>query len=76
MIFRKTILLLTLFAGPIPVLSQENMLAGMKAQLDTMFANLDKSKVPTGFLWDTSANRVQTIVIPIHPLITSIPLEM
>lgn len=59
MIFRKTILFLTLFAGPIPVLSQENMLAGMKAQLDTMFANLDKSKVPTGFLWDTAANLIE-----------------
>lgn len=73
---RKIILLLCCLVEAFPVLSQENSLSNVKAQLDLMFAGLDKTKIPTGFLWDKSANLVQTIVIPIHPHITPIPLEM
>lgn len=33
-------------------------LSSVKAQLDAMFSGLDKSRVPTGFLWDVSVNLV------------------
>lgn len=68
--------LLSFLSFGVPAFSQSSSLNGVKAQLDLMFAGLDKTKIPTGFLWDTSVNLVQTIVIPIHPLITPIPLEM
>lgn len=73
---RLILSLLSFLSFGVPAFSQSSSLSGVKAQLDLMFAGLDKTKIPTGFLWDTSANRVQTIVIPIHPLITPIPLEM
>lgn len=47
-----------LFFGP-SLFCQEMNLSGMKAQLDTMFENLDKSKVPTGFLWDMAVNLIE-----------------
>lgn len=68
--------LLSFLSIGVPAFSQNSSLNGVKAQLDLMFAGLDKTKIPTGFLWDKSANLVQTIVIPIHPHITPIPLEM
>ena len=40
-------------------IAQEYSLREVKAQMDTMFANLDKSKVSTGFLWDTAVNLVE-----------------
>lgn len=43
----------------IPVCGQRISLSNVKAQLDTMFANLDKTKVPAGFLWDTAVNLVE-----------------
>ena len=43
----------------VPAFSQSSSLSGVKAQLDLMFAGLDKTKVPTGFLWDTAVNRVE-----------------
>lgn len=42
-----------------PLFCQELSLSEMKAQLDTMFAGLDKSKIPTGFLWDTAVNLIE-----------------
>lgn len=34
-------------------------MSGVKAQLDAMFSGLDKTKVPTGLLWDVSVNLVE-----------------
>lgn len=56
---RKIILLLCCLVEAFPVLSQENSLSNVKAQLDTMFAGLDKSKIPTGFLWDSAVNLIE-----------------
>ena len=39
--------------------SQDLSLSSVKSQLDLMFGGLDKTKIPTGFLWDTSANLVE-----------------
>ena len=33
-------------------------LSGVKAALDAMFSGLDKTKVPTGYLWDVSVNLI------------------
>ena len=33
-------------------------LSQVKAELDAMFAGLDKTRVPTGYLWDTSVNLI------------------
>lgn len=33
-------------------------LSQVKAELDAMFAGLDKTRVPTGYLWDTAVNLV------------------
>ena len=38
---------------------QTSSLNDVKSQLDAMFAGLDKTKVPTGFLWDTAVNLVE-----------------
>ena len=44
-----------------PALAQVNVLNNAKGALNTMFAGLDKGadKIPTGFLWDISANIVE-----------------
>lgn len=34
-------------------------LSGVKSQLNSMFSGLDKTRVPTGFLWDTAVNLVE-----------------
>ena len=39
--------------------AQQTTLDGVKSQLDAMFAGLDKTKVSTGFLWDTAVNLVE-----------------
>lgn len=39
--------------------AQTTTLSSIKAQLDHMFSGLDKTKVPTGYLWDTSVNLVE-----------------
>ena len=56
---RRIILLLCCLVEAFPVLSQEYSLSNVKAQLDTMFAGLDKSKIPTGFLWDSAVNLIE-----------------
>jgi hypothetical protein len=43
----------------IPCQAQEYSLIAIKAQLDTMFSGLDKSRVPTGRLWDSAVNLVE-----------------
>ena len=43
----------------LPVQSQNNSLSEIKAQLDILFSDIDKTKVATGFLWDTSVNLVE-----------------
>ena len=40
------------------VYAQQTALGGIKTALNTMFSGLDKTKVPTGFLWDTAVNLV------------------
>lgn len=45
------------FVFLMPLYSQN--LSAVKTQLDAMFAGLDKTKVPTGFLWDTATNLVE-----------------
>ena len=37
----------------------QQSLTSVKTQLDAMFAGLDKTKVPTGYLWDTAVNLVE-----------------
>ncbi|MBR0175591.1 MAG: hypothetical protein IJQ22_08845 [Bacteroidales bacterium] len=39
--------------------AQVSSLLNVKAELDAMFAGLDKTKVPTGFLWDVAVNLVE-----------------
>ncbi len=56
---RLILLLLSFLSFGVPAFSQSSSLSGVKAQLDLMFAGLDKTKIPTGFLWDTSANLVE-----------------
>lgn len=56
---RFVLLLLYFLSLGVPAFSQDTTLNGVKAQLDLMFAGLDKTKVPTGFLWDTAVNRVE-----------------
>ena len=55
----RVITLLLLIAICLPSQSQNNSLSGIKAELDLLFSSLDKSKVPTGFLWDTAVNLVE-----------------
>lgn len=50
-------LLFLTFFWLFPVSAQD--LSGVKSQLNAMFSGLDKTKVPTGFLWDTAANLVE-----------------
>ena len=38
----------------ISLAAQTTSLPSIQSQLDAMFAGLDKTKVPTGFLWDKS----------------------
>lgn len=45
-----------LLIASLPLTGQS--LSSAKAQLDMMFSGLDKSKVPTGFLWDTAVNLI------------------
>ena len=51
--------LLSFLSFSVPAISQSSSLSGVKAQLDLMFAGLDKTKVSTGFLWDTAINMVE-----------------
>ena len=39
--------------------AQTSSLSGVKSQLNTMFSGLDKTKVPTGYLWDTAVNLIE-----------------
>ena len=39
--------------------AQQTTLDSIKSQLDAMFAGLDKTKVPTGFLWDAAVNLIE-----------------
>jgi len=39
-------------------LAQSFTLSAIKEELDDMFTGLDKTKVPTGYLWDTAVNLV------------------
>ena len=41
------------------VAAQTTSLSGVKSQLDIMFSGLDKTKVPTGYLWDTAVNLIE-----------------
>ena len=43
----------------ISLAAQTTSLPSIQSQLDAMFAGLDKTKVPTGFLWDKAANIVE-----------------
>lgn len=56
---KRLITLLLLLVICFPSLSQNNSLSGIKAELDLLFSSLDKSKVPTGFLWDVAVNLVE-----------------
>lgn len=40
--------------------AQSVSVSSIKTQLDAMFSGLDKTKVPTGFLWDTAVNLVDS----------------
>ena len=61
MIMKTKGVLLVLFLCMVmaPVYSQEYSLSEVKTQLNALFANLDKTKVPTGYLWDTAVNLVE-----------------
>lgn len=57
--FKKYIILfLSLLSGFLSY-AQTSSLSGVKSQLNTMFSGLDKSKVPTGYLWDTAVNLIE-----------------
>ena len=58
-LFQCTLFVSIILMSAIPVCGQRISLSNVKAQLDTMFANLDKTKVPAGFLWDTAVNLVE-----------------
>ena len=55
---KRLILYLFLFIVSLTPLYSQN-LSVVKAQLDAMFSGLDKTKVPTGYLWDTAVNLVE-----------------
>lgn len=52
------IALLICFTGVL--LAQSVSVSSIKTQLDAMFAGLDKTKVSTGFLWDTAVNLIES----------------
>lgn len=59
MLFKRTSIIIAFLLISVTTFSQQTSLSMVKAQLDTMFASLDKTKVPTGFLWDTAVNMVE-----------------
>lgn len=58
LLYKCSLFVMLLFHG-MTVFSQQHSLDEVKAQLDTMFSGLDKTKVPTGFLWDNAVNLVE-----------------
>lgn len=56
---KRLVSLLFLLAIGSPLQSQSYSLSGIKSQLDLLFSDLDKTKIPTGFLWDTAVNLVE-----------------
>lgn len=56
---KKVITSLFLFFSVFYLSAQTSSLLNVKAELDAMFAGLDKTKVPTGFLWDTAVNLIE-----------------
>ena len=56
---KKILILLFAVSGMASAFAQNTTLLDVKAQLDTMFSGLDKTKVPTGYLWDIAANLVE-----------------
>ena len=58
MIKKSFVLILLLFIWH-SLFGQTSSLSGVKSQLNTMFSGLDKTKVPTGYLWDTAVNVVE-----------------
>lgn len=38
--------------------AQSSSLSQAKIELDSMFSGLDKTRVPTGYLWDVAVNMV------------------
>lgn len=59
MLLKRTSIVTAFLLVSVTASSQQTSLSAVKAQLDTMFSSLDKSKVPTGFLWDTAVNLVE-----------------
>lgn len=52
---RYLVLIITVFLAT-PLRAQD--MSNVKTALDNMFSGLDKSKVPTGYLWDVSVNLI------------------
>lgn len=59
MLLKHTSIFFASLLVSVTAFSQQTSLSTVKAQLDLMFAGLDKTKVPTGFLWDTAASLVE-----------------
>ena len=60
--FNKRIIILMLILPLLMVgsiISYSQNLSNIKSQLSAMFAGLDKSRVPTGYLWDTAVNLIE-----------------
>ncbi len=56
----KLLLLSCLLAFVHPLaFSQELSMSDIKDNLNILFSNLDKTKIPTGFLWDIAVNLVE-----------------
>lgn len=59
MMKRKLFIILSIVLFFRTITTEAQDLSYVKAQLNTMFSGLDKTKVPTGYLWDTAANIVE-----------------